>query len=1099
MSSYNPSTGLLDVEETAFQQLETDDLYVQNSIVYRGVNLDPYLGQLVDDLSGNLDNLIDEVNDLSANVVRTDEIQEQIIQSTLNMPKLRIANGGNTSDSNSAYFTYDGTYAYMFVNGGNVLSFRDNGVNFTASAGAYFSSNLVLSNDNNDVVISKTGADGKSLRLQAGDDGSTANHYIEFKARNGSSALYTAMRVDGVNERIDINKSLQINEDIEFNNTTAPTDTEKRLYMKITDRNDLMWEDKNITGEIDDISSNLYDLSNVVSSNITTIDDLSGVVYDLSGVVSSNITTINDLSGVVYDLSGVVYDLSNVVSSNITTINDLSGFVYDLSGVVDTNKSNIALNSSLISSNTSAIGQNTLSIISNGVLIGQNTTAINQNTSSINTIKGTGWTTETIKGNADNIASNTSSINNKVSKSGDTMTGDLVFNNCDLDFTDGTNTTKQELSSGYWRLKWNGNDLLQATNGAFNFIGATYYSAPLVLSGDGNDVALNKTGTSGKSLLLQAGDNNGTTDDYSIIMRTRNSSNIQYDIMEAKGKAEQIEMNRLVKANQGLYFPTYTPATTTNTLYYDGTDLLFDGSPVGIKLNGNVNTYETDGTTLNFTFGNNGIDISTNKATIALRKNDTATTTFSLNKACPTDITTATTWYYGIGGAIPADINATLIRFFFRFVDTDSLGGAGSGYLASVQWVIKLNGTTLGSGTNNYTTSYALFNIDLSVSQAISSGDNITIDVYVNTIGVSAIGFFKWSFLDYAVYGSKTRTPYGFYSDTNTTLIENDTSITNKMVGTLPLIINQSGFFLQNYWRTGADSNTLLQLKSPDGFTSLSINSYGLRNGVGWGITTNQSTGELLGSSTELKIDHPTQITLDITTNINGDLDMKRNGWTDSTGNSDSFNLGRWKIQQRIFPFVDFQMLYFSYYNGSSYIDKGYLDRRYDVGQIDFTGQHRQVITNPKTELKAGMILVSTGKIKNYATDLSNIDKPTINEALPILELSTKPKMKNVYGVYSGSQDINEHKMGIYVSILEPTDKTETYHYVNGSGEGSILVCNQMGDIENGDFIITSYWKGIGMKSDSENFNCYTIAKATMDYKFKSSDEVALISCLYML
>jgi len=174
--------------------------------------------------------------------------------------------------------------------------------------------------------------------------------------------------------------------------------------------------------------------------------------------------------------------------------------------------------------------------------------------------------------------------------------------------------------------------------------------------------------------------------------------------------------------------------------------------------------------------------------------------------------------------------------------------------------------------------------------------------------------------------------------------------------------------------------------------------------------------------------------------------------------------------------------------------DRGYLSTGTNVSNIDFTGQHRNNIDENENDLQVGMIVISTGVIKNFSVS----DIPNVNETLPVCKLSDKSSDKRVFGVYSGSEDINKHTNGIYCTNLNPLDNSVKRYYVNSSGEGAILVCNEGGNIENGDYIMTSNIKGVGMKQDSI-YNCnYTIAKATMDCNF-NGNETKLIGCIYLL
>ena len=161
-------------------------------------------------------------------------------------------------------------------------------------------------------------------------------------------------------------------------------------------------------------------------------------------------------------------------------------------------------------------------------------------------------------------------------------------------------------------------------------------------------------------------------------------------------------------------------------------------------------------------------------------------------------------------------------------------------------------------------------------------------------------------------------------------------------------------------------------------------------------------------------------------------------------------------------------------------ISRAYVDPSTYVHALDFTGQHRNKINENIDDLKPGMILVATDEIKNYSVE----DKPTINETLPVCILSTFKKDKRVFGVYSNNQDIDQQSSGAFVSILKPLDESVSRYYVNSVGEGAILVCNEGGNIENGDYIMSSSIKGIGMKQDDDILHNYTVAKITRTENF---------------
>ena len=172
--------------------------------------------------------------------------------------------------------------------------------------------------------------------------------------------------------------------------------------------------------------------------------------------------------------------------------------------------------------------------------------------------------------------------------------------------------------------------------------------------------------------------------------------------------------------------------------------------------------------------------------------------------------------------------------------------------------------------------------------------------------------------------------------------------------------------------------------------------------------------------------------------------------------------------------------------NASSGNNQNYLRQLYIMFET-FTGFHRCFTNdelfdneNPQNfkDTYIGRIVVSTGKI---ATDFKSIDNDdweikydkegiTIEDALPMIELSRKKKDKRVFGVLGNSKRNNSRSERLII---------------NSVGEGGIFVCNSNGNIENGDYIQSSDHLGYGEKQD-EIFLCnYTVAKATMDCDFE--------------
>jgi len=149
-----------------------------------------------------------------------------------------------------------------------------------------------------------------------------------------------------------------------------------------------------------------------------------------------------------------------------------------------------------------------------------------------------------------------------------------------------------------------------------------------------------------------------------------------------------------------------------------------------------------------------------------------------------------------------------------------------------------------------------------------------------------------------------------------------------------------------------------------------------------------------------------------------------------------------------------------------------------------------------------GRIVISSGKI---ATDSKKVDDDewntlhdkegiTIEDALPIVQLSRMKKDKRVFGVLGMSSRSNSR----YERLI-----------VNSVGEGGIWVCNSNGNIENGDYITSSDYLGYGEKQDDDILHNYTVAKATIDCDFildspyynclelNDNIKIAFISCTY--
>jgi hypothetical protein len=181
-------------------------------------------------------------------------------------------------------------------------------------------------------------------------------------------------------------------------------------------------------------------------------------------------------------------------------------------------------------------------------------------------------------------------------------------------------------------------------------------------------------------------------------------------------------------------------------------------------------------------------------------------------------------------------------------------------------------------------------------------------------------------------------------------------------------------------------------------------------------------------------------------------------------------------------------------YNGTvkAYIDDGTVA----AYKMNFTGQHK--VKPASVTLFAsssiGLIVSSVGTYDNTIDAVDPRDNININEALPVVALSTSRNQKSVLGVISSFEDDNAFRtydMGSFVSVQEKKSEDDRRIIINALGEGGIWVTNINGNLENGDYITSCEIPGYGMKQDEEYLAKYTVAKITCDCTFD------LISTVY--
>jgi len=192
--------------------------------------------------------------------------------------------------------------------------------------------------------------------------------------------------------------------------------------------------------------------------------------------------------------------------------------------------------------------------------------------------------------------------------------------------------------------------------------------------------------------------------------------------------------------------------------------------------------------------------------------------------------------------------------------------------------------------------------------------------------------------------------------------------------------------------------------------------------------------------------------------------------------------------------------------NGTGYIDAARI--RFDTGAyndlITFTGQHRGVhiknISPKNAHSYEGLIVCAN---RDEYESINGVKRRgneaiTVNEAVPLLRLSSEANDKTCFGVISDSED-SDTRTQIFGNL-------ESFHYkmkgdeqifINSLGEGGIWVVNSNGTLESGDYITTSSVAGYGMKQDDDLLHNYTVAKITMNCDFDpiSKPKKRLVQC----
>ena len=158
----------------------------------------------------------------------------------------------------------------------------------------------------------------------------------------------------------------------------------------------------------------------------------------------------------------------------------------------------------------------------------------------------------------------------------------------------------------------------------------------------------------------------------------------------------------------------------------------------------------------------------------------------------------------------------------------------------------------------------------------------------------------------------------------------------------------------------------------------------------------------------------------------------------------------------------------------------------------------------------AGKIVYATGDYQRWCKVkkqyVSGSEALEINEALPLVDMTSTNTDKRVFGVISDREDRlkKDNDSGDYENDWQMVSGSNggaqinaAFNFgnlkpgkirVNSIGEGSIWVCNISGSLSNGDYITTCNVPGYGAKQNDDLLHNYTVAKITTDCDFTTGN-----------
>jgi len=351
-------------------------------------------------------------------------------------------------------------------------------------------------------------------------------------------------------------------------------------------------------------------------------------------------------------------------------------------------------------------------------------------------------------------------------------------------------------------------------------------------------------------------------------------------------------------------------------------------------------------------------------------------------------------------------------------------------------------------------------------------------------------------------------------------------NLADNRVINLPQLTQEQDFVFSKHSQT-LESKTLkdpiMNLGSVTGSTGQVIASNG-SGGIQWssaGAQWTLSSSTLSpsnGTSTNVKIGPISGTPVATRLQVNGDSTFQ--GYIAGGAIVSTQNSGFWITNNADFNITSANTwyifmggtgdLHFQFGTSLSTVLKGYVGTSASSGsykQMNFTGQHRCITENQSIldniDDYIGLVVISTGTYNSIIPDDTENDPSTdvidVNDAQPIVELSNKVRDKRVYGVISNVETKDTERKygaGIFMSVVNKKIEKQRL-FINSVGEGGMKVCNENGNISNGDLLTTSSKEGLAMKQSDGIVKNYTIGKSTQDYIFTSDTDYKLIGVVY--